>query len=135
MSRDEGDPLKPKNPGGYLAQAIEEDYASPKGFKSVADVERERLAKEAATAQRKAERAAKAKLEAEKRAAAEQDFERKTRLVTEYLEGLTREDRKKLEDEALSSSLFGPNSSELIRTSLIHNHVMGLLKAAGRVEK
>jgi hypothetical protein len=128
MSREDGDPLKPKNPGGYLAQAIEEDYASPKGFKSKSDLERERLEKEALTAQRKAAREAKSRHEAEKRTAAEQNYQRKAQRVQDYLATLTEVERQKLEDDALTGSLFGASPSEMIRQSLIHNHVLSLLK-------
>lgn len=53
MGREESDPLRPKNPGGYLAQAIQENYAFPKGFKSSAELKRERLEKESEWLRRK----------------------------------------------------------------------------------
>lgn len=128
MTREEGDPLRPQNPGGYLSQAIEEDYASPKGFKSQSDLERERLEKEEQSAQRKAAKQAKAKEDAERKASAEREFQRKADLVTGYLGSLSEEKRKQVEADALASSLFGATASDLIRQSLIHNHVMELLK-------
>jgi hypothetical protein len=128
MTREEGDPLRPQNPGGYLSQAIEEDYASPKGFKSQSDLERERLEKEEQSAQRKAAKEAKAKEDAERKASAEREFQRKADLVTGYLGSLSEEKRKQVEADALASSLFGATASDLIRQSLIHNHVMELLK-------
>ena len=128
MTREEGDPLRPQNPGGYLSQAIEEDYTSPKGFKSQADLERERLEKEEQSAQRKAAREAKSKEAAERKASAEQEFQRKADLVANYLGSLSEEKRKQVEADALASSLFGTTASDLIRQSLIHNHVLELLK-------
>ena len=134
MSREEGHPLRPKNPGGYLSQAIEEDYASPKGFKSKADLERERLEKDAAIQQRKAERAAKAAKEEAKKASAELEFNRKKDLVNSYLNGLSPSGRAKLESEALASSLFGGDPSDIIRESVIFNYVMeqGLVAVDGK---
>jgi hypothetical protein len=128
MTREEGDPLRPQNPGGYLSQAIEEDYASPKGFKSQADVERERQEKEAQSAQRKAAKEAKAKEEAERKANAELEFQRKSNLVTQYLAALSAEERQRVERDALASSLFGATAGEVIRQSIIHNHVLEMLK-------
>ena len=128
MTREEGDPLRPQNPGGYLAQSIEEDYASPKGFKSQAEVERERQEKEEQRAQRKAAKEAKAKEEAERKANAEQEFQRKAELVTQYLAALSGDERQRVERDALASSLFGATAGEVIRQSIIHNHVLELLK-------
>lgn len=128
MTREEGDPLRPQNPGGYLAQSIEEDYASPKGFKAQAEVERERQEKEEQRAQRKAAKEAKAKEEAERKANAEQEFQRKSELVTQYLAALSSEERQRVERDALAGSLFGATAGEVIRQSIIHNHVLELLK-------
>jgi hypothetical protein len=135
MTREEGDPLRPQNPGGYLSQAIEEDYASPKGFKSQADLERERQEKEDQTAQRKAVRDAKAKDDAERKANAELEFQRKTEQVKNYLESLPLDERKQVEETAIASSLFGATAGEAIRKSLIFQHVLDLLEQAGRNAK
>ncbi|MES2709533.1 MAG: replication initiator protein A [Verrucomicrobiota bacterium] len=127
MSREEGDPLRPQNPGGYLAQAIEDNYASPKGFKSTTDLKREQGEKETLARQRKAAREAKIKSDAERKAAAEQAFQEKAARVRSHLESLTERERAALEKEAFAGSLFGAKASPLIRQSLIHNHVLELL--------
>lgn len=135
MSREETDPLRPKNPGGYLAQAIEEDYGSPKGFKSTADLEKERLEKASAAAARKADREQKAKREEDKKAAADQDHQNKMDQVQAYLESLSPEAREIIENEALTTSLFGPKATGLVRESLIFNHVFGLIEKADSAKK
>lgn len=132
MSREANDPLRPKNPGGYLAQAIAEDYASPKGFKSKADLEKERLEKDAQAAARKAQREAKAKAEAEKKDAADRDHQAKVEQVETYLATLLPEVREQVIADALATSLFGAKASGMVREAVIHNHVLGLLsKMAG----
>ena len=52
-----------------------------------------------------------------------------------YLRSLSGEKRKQVEADALASSLFGSTASDLIRQSLIHNHVMELLKETNGAEK
>lgn len=130
MGREENDPLRPKNPGGYLAQAIQEDYASPKGFKSSAEMERERLEREALAADRKAIREAKAKAEAARKAAADYEYQQQVERVQKYMDSLQEEDRAKLEEEALASTLFGSQATGRIRESLIHNYVLDYLNRA-----
>lgn len=130
MGREENDPLRPKNPGGYLASAIQEDYASPKGFKSTADMERERLEKEALAADRKVIRDAKAKAEAEKKTASDYEYQVQVDRVQNYLKSLSEEDRATLETEALASTLFGSQATGRIRESLIHNYVLDYLNQA-----
>lgn len=130
MGREESDPLRPKNPGGYLAQAIQEDYAPPKGFKSSADMERERLEKEALAAHRKAVREAKAKAEADKQAAADYHYQRQVERVQNYLKALSESDREQMETKALASTLFGPQATGRLRESLIHNYVLEYLDGA-----
>lgn len=127
MSREEGDPLRPQNPGGYLAQAIEQNYATPKGFTSKVEQERQKLEKESLAASRKAAREDKVKAEAARKAAAEQAFQRKAARVREFLESLSPVERQRVEAEAVAGSLFGENASPMIRESLIHNHVLELL--------
>lgn len=127
MSREETDPLRPKNPGGYLAQAIAEDYASPKGFKSKEDLEKERLEKEAQAAARKAQREAKAKAEAEKKDAADRHHQAQVERVETYLATLLPEVREQVIADALAASLFGAKASGMVREAVIHNHVLGLL--------
>lgn len=129
MSREEGDPLRPQNPGGYLAQAIEDNYATPKGFTSKAELERQKLEKESLAAVRKAAKEAKTKTDSDRKAAAEQAFQRKAAKVRVFLESRSEAERAKVEAAALSGSLFGENASPMIRDSLIHNHVLELLEA------
>lgn len=131
MGREESDPLRPKNPGGYLAQAIQEDYASPKGFKSSADMERERLEKEALAADRKAIREAKAKAEADKKAAADYDYQMQVERVQNYMNALSENDREQMETQALASTLFGSQATGRLRESLIHNYVLEHLDKSG----
>lgn len=133
MTRDDGDPLRPKNPGGFLAQAIEDDYASPKGFQSKAESERARLEKESLAAERKAAREAQARRNSEKQAAAEEEFQRKTRIVNGFLSSLAPEARRQVEDDALAASLFRSTDNEVIRQSIIHNHVVEMLRSRGEM--
>lgn len=128
MAKDEKDPLRPKNPGGYLAQAIEDDYASPKGFKSSEEIERERQEKAEAAAKRKAEKAAKLKKQADEIADADAAHQRDVDRVNAYLGSLSASERERVEIEALNTSLFGPTSEGLIRETLIHNYVLELLQ-------
>lgn len=133
MSREEGDPLRPQNPGGYLSQAIEENYASPKGFTSQSELERQKLEKAEATAQRKAAREAKSRSDLERKTLAEKAYQQKANRVREYLDSLPATERGRLEQNAVGGSLFGSNASPMIRQSLIHNHVLELLEREGTI--
>lgn len=127
LSRGEGDPLRPKNPGGYLAQAISEDYATPKGFKSKADQEQERREKEAQSAARKNQRAAKAKAEEDKMEAVRKAYLAKAQRAENYLASLLPEVREQVIADALASNLFGAKAAGLVREAIIHEHVWSLL--------
>ncbi|MDB6135073.1 MAG: Replication initiator protein [Verrucomicrobiales bacterium] len=131
MSRAEGDPLRPQNPGGYLAQAIEDNYTPPRGFQSQDGLKRAQQEKEAQALQRKEAREAKRKAEAVRKAVAEQEFQQKAAQVREYLTGLTERERKAVEKSALAASPFGSSPSPMVRESLIHNHVLELLENKG----
>lgn len=119
----------PQNPGGYLAQSIEDHYAPPKGFRSKADIEKERLEREAVSAERKAKREARAKAEIEKKESAKRDHHIRSAQVDAFLAALAPNERERIITEALSSSLFGTNASGKVREAVIFNYVLGLLQA------
>ena len=48
--------------------------------------------------------------------------------MTQYLAALSSEERQRVERDALAGSLFGATAGEVIRQSIIHNHVLELLK-------
>jgi hypothetical protein len=109
-----------KNPAGYLAKSIRDDYATPKGFESKAMLEAKRQAAE------KAEREAQAQREAARqrdiRLAAEENA------VDAHLASLTPEQRAKLEREVLANS--DPNL-KMFAKRLIKDHVKKLLGMEG----
>lgn len=85
-----------KNPAGYLATAIREDYPLPKGFKTKAKREAERAALEEKKRKRDAAEAAEnAKREAEDAA--------RNQALAEYLAGLTEGERKEFEAKAIDA--------------------------------
>jgi hypothetical protein len=105
-----------RNPAGYLAKSIRDDFAAPKGFRSRARVEAERLAAEAAerelAAGRLDSRSRDARDKAEKEA------------VDAHLAGLTPEQRTELEREAFASSEL---DAKLFGRVIVRDHVKKVL--------
>ena len=105
-----------KNPAGFLAKSIRDDFAAPKGFETRAQVEAGRRAAERADREaraRKAEaRAGDARSKAEKEA------------VDAHLAGLTPERRAALEREALAGSAL---DARLFGRVIVRDHVRNLL--------
>lgn len=84
-----------KSPSGYLVASIRENYAAPRGYESRADRERrERAAREQRRALEEAKRKAIEDREARERAERER--------VERYWEGLTPEERERVQSEALA---------------------------------
>jgi hypothetical protein len=109
-----------KNPAGYLAKSIRDDYATPKGFESKATLEAKRQAAEnaerEAQAQRETARQRDARLAAEEKA------------VDAHLASFTPEQRAKLEREVLANS--DPNL-KMFAKRLVKDHVKKLLGMEG----
>jgi hypothetical protein len=85
-----------ESPGGYLASAIRGDYATPKGFESNAD----RAKREAAQREKTRQEAEAQRLKDE--TVAREKAERIR--VVDYWESLSREERSKLEAEAIAAA-------------------------------
>jgi Replication initiator protein A len=109
-----------KNPAGYLAKSIRDDFTTPKGFKSKAQVEADRQKAERAeqelAARRQDARSKDAKEQAEKAA------------VDAHLAGLTSEQRAELEREAFAASEL---DARLFGKIIVRDHVR---KSLGFVE-
>ena len=105
-----------KNPAGYLAKSIRDDFATPEGFKSQAQIEAERLVKE------EAEQARRARM-AEARAA-ETRREAVDLAIDTHLAGLTPGRRARLEREALAASDL---DARLFGKAIVREHVEKLL--------
>jgi hypothetical protein len=105
-----------RNPAGYLARSIRDDFAAPKGFESRAQAEARRLAAEEAerelAAGRLDARSRDAKEKAEKAA------------VDAHLTNLTPEERTGLEREAFAASELDP---KLFGRVIVRDHVKKLL--------
>jgi hypothetical protein len=105
-----------KNPAGYLAKSIRDDFATPQGFKSKTQVEAERLAAEKVEEDvraRKAEaRATDTRLKAEGAA------------IDAHLANLTLEQRAQLEQEAFAASEL---NAKLFGKVIVREHVRKLL--------
>lgn len=123
-----GGPAAPENRGGWLVQAITQNYSMPRGFRSRAQIEEETR-----------ERAEKARLkeESKRRRSAEQqardaerdaDWEEKKRTAQHWLDSLPRAEREDVERQALSASLFkgriGP-----VREAVITNYVLSIMES------
>lgn len=105
-----------KNPPGYLAKSIRDDFAVPKGFRSPAQLEADRQTAEEASRREEA-------LRAEARARADrQDAEDAT--VEAHLAGLGPAGRAELEHEALRGSDLNPR---LFGKVILREHVRKLL--------
>ena len=117
-----------KRGGGYLADSIEGGYGTPTGFKSKATLERERLEKESLAVQKKKKELEELRKAQEAELAAEEEGKRKREEVAAHLSGLEPEARKAVEEEALRCSLFGENATEMMKETLIFNHVTELLE-------
>jgi Replication initiator protein A len=109
-----------KNPAGYLAKSIRDDYATPKGFESKATLEAKRQAAE------KAEREAHAQRETARQRDARLAAEEKA--VDAHLASLTPEQRAKLERDVLANS--DPNL-KMFAKRLVKDHVKTLLGMEG----
>lgn len=118
----------PANPGGYLAQSIEENYAAPKGYKSKAERAREEEEKKAAEAGKRLARRRKEVEEAAERREKEERHRRNEERVRRYLESLSPAKRKQLETEALRASPFGEEPGGLFRQAVIFNYVLEKLE-------
>jgi Replication initiator protein A len=105
-----------KNPAGYLAKSIRDDFAIPKGFKSKAQVESERLAAEKVEqdlrARKQEARASDARLKAEDAA------------IDVHLAALTPEQRTRLEREAFAASEL---NARLFGKVIVREHLRKLL--------
>jgi hypothetical protein len=105
-----------KNPAGYLAKSIRDDFAAPKGFRSRAQVEAERLAAEQAEKELAARR-----LDARFRDANEKA---EKAAIDAHLASLTPEQRRGLEREAFAASELNP---KLFGKVIVRDHVKKLL--------
>jgi hypothetical protein len=105
-----------KNPAGYLAKSIRDDFAAPGGFKSRARVEAERLEAEKAERELAARR-----MDARSRDASEK-AERSA--VDAHLASLTPEQRTELEREALATTEL---DAKLFGKVIVRDHVKKLL--------
>ena len=105
-----------KNPAGYLAKSIRDDFATPKGFKSKAMREAERLEAERAERELAARR-----LQAR---ATEAQFKAENDVVDARLAGLDATQRAQLEREAFAASEL---NAKLFGKIIVREHVRKLL--------
>lgn len=109
-----------KNPAGYLAQSIRDDFATPRGFKGRAQVEAERLAAEEAERELRSRR---------QDARSRDEGERAEKAVIDaHLAGLTPEQQTQLEQEAFAASELNPR---LFGRVIVRDHVKKLLGLGG----
>jgi len=109
-----------KNPAGYLAQSIRNDFATPRGFKGRAQVEAERLAAEEAERELRSRR---------QDARSRDECERAEKAVIDaHLAGLTPEQQTQLEQEAFAASELNPR---LFGRVIVRDHVKKLLGLGG----
>ena len=109
-----------KNPAGYLAKSIQDDFAMPKGFKSKAQTEVERLA-----AERDEQELAARRVDARSR---DVDEKAENAAIDAHLASLTPEEREQLEHVAFDASELNP---KLFKKLIIRDHVRKLLGMGG----
>ena len=105
-----------KNPPGYLADSIRNDYSTPSGFRGRAEIEARKLERQRADQELIAKQ-----VNACSRAARE--LEEKA-MVDAYLEGLTPEQRNELEREAIAGTGIDPRFFGKV---VVRDHVRKLL--------
>ena len=105
-----------KNPAGYLADSIRNDYSAPSGFRGKAEIEARNLERQQADQELIAKQ-----INASARAAREQE---EKAIVDAYLERLTPEQRNQLEREAIADSGIDPRFFGKV---VVRDHVRKIL--------
>lgn len=123
----------PENRGGWLVKAINDCYSSPRGFKSRKQVEEEARAKDAKAKVREQAQQIRDARAIAKEASSKAAHEAEAQQVADFLGSLSDPRRREIEMEALKSSpltrgRLGGGEGSMLRKSIIHQHVLKLLK-------
>ena len=123
-----GDSAAPVNRGGWLSKAISENYGPPKGFKSRSQLERE-AQERAETLRKREENKRVRKVEGDSRKAHAAAVEESNNKKSEaYLASLTKEEREKVEIEAVKNAPFKmARVGSAFRAAIIQEYVLKLL--------
>ncbi|RYD74360.1 MAG: hypothetical protein EOP84_20035 [Verrucomicrobiaceae bacterium] len=128
MSRKGKEAERPQNPGGWLAQSIQEGYETPTGYESAEQRQRH----EKAIAAKAEKAAAKARKEQQTASSSQHGANAIAARVQVFLDRLPAAAREAIEAEALAASPLGSGAIQrpYMREAIIRNHVETLLGAS-----
>ncbi len=117
----------PENPAGWLMRSIHENWKEPKGFKTEAQKEAERLQQEKIKEEKAARKRRKEAEERERVQAEENSFKEKQKRVQLYIDSLSPADQEELRKEAIASLPGSETWISSMREALISTYAANKL--------